>query len=817
MILYLLQILICNIMKYFFWFMFVCLLSNEVIHAGNLVTVSGKVVDASTNEALPYTTVSLYKNGNTLLLQGTISDDNGIFVFNDLQPGDYTLIFSYIGCEQKTFTFLAGNLNKHLDLGKIKLVQEIASIEEVVIEGKRSHTSNSLSKKSYSLADNFAQANGSVLEAMRNLPGITVDTEGKLLLRGSDKVTVLIDGKRSSLTGFGSQKSLDNIPVSNIERIEIINNPSAKQEAQGMAGIINIIYKKDNQTGLNGNLAFNFGLGELTERKANLPNIMNKYSFTPKYNPSISLNYKKDKINLFLQSDAMFRRKLNSNEFSTRIYPDIIPQNIKSQFLENRSQQLYNIKLGMDWNLTERDVVTLYGLWEDEYHIDKGDVPYDYLIDGNRKRLWQWAEDENTRVMNYNLSYRHQFLQPGRTFEVGMSYSHGSEDELFPFADTAGNNSSADSTHLISKEKNFIFKIDYVHPFRSGRLELGTNIHLRDIPISYRIMPGIFSVLDSHLGEWSDYMEDIYAGYLNYVFESQYIEIESGIRAEYAKVNYKIDPDNQYYNRNESYDKLSLFPNVRLTYKINQRHRLSAFWNRRVDRPEEFDLRPFPKYDDPEILKTGNPYLRPQFTQAFELAYKTNWNSGSFYVAGYYKHIDDIFTRIYTINKDLTVNGITQNLNDGKNWGLEAMLEQSLLKGWDINVGFNWYRNLIEAADGFAIYPNEQSFSFKESKTNSWNIKLNTNLLLPQKTTLQVNFVYYAPDIIPQGKIRSRNSLDLGIRKKAFHDKIEFSLSTTDLLNKSGIRKKIIGDGFILDSQNYYESQTVNIGMKYSF
>lgn len=317
--------------------------------AQNHAIVSGKVIDKDSEEPLPFANVVLYQGTDTISVDGTITDENGIFVLKDLKSGNYAIKVMYVGYKVKNTGFMVGKLNRNLDLGKIRLLQDASVIDEIVVSARRSANSFSLSKKSYNITDNIAAGSGSVLDAMRNLPGVTVDPEGKILLRGSDKVTVLIDGKRSSLTGFGAQKSLDNIPTSNIERIEIINNPSARQEAQGMAGIINIIYKKENRNGINGNVGFNFGLGELSSRKDNLPDLMDKYSCTPKYNPSLSLNYRKEKINIFLQADGMFRKKVNANEFVTRHYQDDESQNISSQFLENRSQQMYDIKLGIDW------------------------------------------------------------------------------------------------------------------------------------------------------------------------------------------------------------------------------------------------------------------------------------------------------------------------------------------------------------------------------------------------------------------------------------------------------------------------------------
>ena len=786
--------------------------------AQNKHVVSGKVVDKATKQDLVFANVVLASKAGDKQQLGTVTQENGQFSFNDLAKGDYTLTISYLGYKTVSKTLLIGALNNYFDFGKIALAVDNLALDEVSVEAKRTTLSTTLDKKTFNISDNLSQAGGSVMDAMRNLPGVTVNQEGKVLLRGSDKVSVLIDGKQSSITGFGNQKGLDNIASSNIERIEIINNPSAKYSANGMAGIINIIYKKEQRTGFNGDAAFNFGLGELTSRKNNLPNIMEKYAWTPKYAPSINLNYRAEKVNLFLQSGAMFRKKVNCNEFFTRTYTDGSPA-IASQFLENRSQQVYDIKAGVDLYLNERNELTIFGLIEDEYHIDEGHVPYDYIETGERKRFWKWAEDERKYFINYGANYTHKFLQEGHQLGASFLYSHGNEDELFPFTDESESHNSADSTHLNAKEKITSLTIDYVKPFRTGRLELGAKMQLRDIPISYTVMSGSESILDKQLGEWSEYKEDIFALYLNYVYESKRFDVEAGLRAEHASIRYNIDADNQYYPTNESYNDLSLFPNVRFTYKMNSSNRLSIFYNRRVDRPGEFELRPFPKYDDPEILKTGNPYLRPQFTQTMELAYKGVWQSGSLFVSGYYKLIDDIFERIYTKDKENTnvLNSIPQNLDKGNNIGMEIIAEQQITSKWDASLSFNWYRNTINAFAGESLYPYAQSFSFAESVSNTWNMKLNTAVQLPNAFDLQASYAYYAPDIIPQGEIKQRSSLDLGLRKKLMHGKLELSLSATDLLNTFALRKTIVGDGFTLTSDNYYETQVITLGAKYKF
>lgn len=795
----------------------ISLIVNQAFGQNDAV-ISGRVLDIKDKKPVPYASVTLNAKPNGKLITGTLTAEDGRFSIKGISEGEYIVICSFMGYKKKEIPVLIGQLNKAFDLGKIELEPEPAMLQEVVVNAKKENISAALDKKTFDLTNNISQSGGSVLDAIRNLPGVTIDQEGKVLLRGSDKVSVLLDGKQSSLTGFSNQKGLDDIPASNIERVEIINNPSAKYDSRGMAGIINIIYKEQRDAGFNGELGFNFGMGELTSRKANLPNISDKYAFTPKYNPSISLNYMTDKINVFLQSDGIIQKRVNGNTFSNRVYTDNTPD-ITSQFLENRTQQLYNIKGGFDWFINENNTLTVFSLFEDEYHIDRGDVPYDYSSTGIRKRLWTWAEDENTRFINYSTNYEHKFSEPGHTLEANFLYTKGGEDELFPFTDSSSTRNSFDETHLLVDEIITNVSVDYVKPLKAGRIETGSKIQLRKIPISYKINPGTNSILDPNLGEWSKYIENIYALYGNYVFESKALDIEAGMRLEQTVVNYTIDPANIYYTRNEAYDYLSLFPSIRLTYKLNPKNKLSAFFNRRVDRPGEFDLRPFPKYDDPEILKTGNPYLRPQFTKTYELAYKNTWGAGSFYLSGYYRDISDIFSRIFTQDNanSTIVNSITQNLGKASNAGFELNFDQSLTSRWNLNASLNWYRNSINAFSGISYYPSPQDFEFQESKINTYNIKLNSNWKLPLNTDFQLTGIYYAPDIVPQGKVKERYSVDFGLKKKTNDNKMEFTLSATDILNTFSIRRNITGSNFNLEELNYYETQVVTLGMKYKF
>ena len=257
--------------------------------------------------AVPYVNVVVKTEKDSAFVAGTVTNDEGRFSIANVKPGNYRLQISFMGFENREQPLFVGSLSAFLDIPVIELEETSTVLEGVTISAKASDVSNKLDKKTYSVADNVAQNGGSVLQSMQNLPGVTVQ-DGKVQLRGNDKVTVLIDGKQTALTGFGSQTGLDNIPSSAIDKIEIINNPSSKYDANGNAGIINIIMKKNKQDGLNGKVGFTYGTGSLWVRKENLPTIRPQYTFTPKINPSVSLNYRKDKVNIFCRQIISTRK-----------------------------------------------------------------------------------------------------------------------------------------------------------------------------------------------------------------------------------------------------------------------------------------------------------------------------------------------------------------------------------------------------------------------------------------------------------------------------------------------------------------------------
>nr|WP_229599619.1 outer membrane beta-barrel family protein [Runella rosea] len=778
------------------------------------VTVSGIVKDYQTKAVIPFVNVIIKNAQDSSFAAGTISGDDGRFTLVKIKPGKYLLQFSSIGYVSGQQPLFVGNLSEFIDLGIIELQTDTRMLNEVVVTGQADEIQEKLDRKTFSVENNISQSGGSILQVMQNLPGITVQ-EGKVMLRGSDKVAVLVDGKQTALTGFGSQTSLDNIPASAIDKIEIINNPSAKYDANGNAGIINIIFKKNKQEGFNGKVGMMAGLGALWIKRGNLPGIRSQFQNTPKLNPSLALNYRKKNINTFFQGDVLYTPTLNKNEFVTRTYDT--GEVINQQTQRNRKTTISTLRAGMDWTINPNNLFTISGLFSSEKILDDGDEPFFNQTLTERKRLWQFLEDELKTTVTAASSFQHKFNQPGRLLNFGLNYTFHREDEKYFFTNIMPTFTGLDAFKLLSDEHVIDFTVDYLRPLRYGRLEGGMKYRWRQIPTNMQFFPGQNSPLDVNAGGKATYEENIPALYGNYVYENTKVELEAGLRMEYVDVRYLVDPNHNTY-KSDGYNYTQPFPNLRVAYKINESNKISLFLNRRVDRPNEVDIRVFPKYDDAEIIKVGNPALAPQFTNTLELGYKTNLAKGYLYMAAYHRMAKGTITRIASIVSGSTlIYSIMQNAGKSYNTGLELMWSQEMSKWFSFNLNLNGYRNQINAFSVITQYPSLNTFNAPTEQLLSGNVKWNGLFRLPKQIDLQITAVYLAPDLIPQGKIGERFSLDMGIKKSMQNGKREFYLNATDLLNTMQIKKNIQGAGFNYISTDYYETQVVRVGYNYKF
>ncbi len=788
---------------------------GAIIGQSTKVTLSGGLRDNATKEGIAYANVVLLNAVDSSFVTGSITDDVGYFVLSDLRPGEYRLSATYIGYGTLNKAVFIGSMNNFLDLGYLDMEQGAALLDEIIVEGRQDAVSRTMDKMVFVVDNNISQSGGSVLQVMQNVPSVSVTQDGKIELRGSDKVAVLVDGKQTALTGFGNQTSLDNIPASAIERIEVINNPSAVHDAQGSAGIINIIFKKDRREGWNGKLGMTTGIGALGVKRENLPTIRDQNQGNLKLNPSLSLNYRKDKLNWFFQGDYLSQRVLNKNEFFQREYND--GTFIEQQFLENRQQVVTTLRTGLDLSLNDRNTLTLSGMFYYMEYIDDGDLPYFNRGLTQRNRLWQYTEVEDKTAGTATVVYEHKFKQPGHKLGMNFNYTFQRKNEIFDFDNFLPSSTGNDLTVSVADEKTADLTVDYVKPLRLGRLELGSKLRLRNLPTIMEFVSGQNSILDLDAQGKAVYDEYVAALYGNYLFETKDWEFEAGLRLEYVTINYDVQSQHSAF-RSGGYDYFQPFPNLRATYKLSDNSRFSFFYNRRVDRPDERDLRIFPKYDDPEILKVGNSNLQPQFTQRVELGYKSSWGRGFLYSAVYARFVDNILTRIVTAPLGSTqLNAISQNAGSATNVGIEWVLDQELNRWLSVNANINAFKNTISAFSIENVYPLNVPFSAMTTEIYSGNLKINALFKLARQWDVQLTNIYLAPDLIPQGRIESRYSLDVGVRRRIQKGSGELFMNASDILNTMRIKKVVTATGFTLRSIDLFETQIIRVGYSYKF
>jgi hypothetical protein len=775
--------------------------------------VSGRAVDDADDAPLGLATIVVQDAASGDTLSGTIADAQGRFQVRGLTPGRYTFHTSFPGFISVGTSVLVSELNLSYDLGDIRLIR-LMSAEGITVTADALRTAG-VDTEVFRLDEGATQSTGSLLDALKNLPGVTIDQDGRVSLRGSDRVAILIDGRQSSLTGFGSQRGLDNVSAANVEAIEIIHNPSARLDAAGMAGIINIIYKQERRAGLSGDLALSLGLGRFTKQRADLPTDIGSYSNNEKIIPSVSLNYNTGRIRSFVQGELLVQHDLPNNEFTTRFYDD--GRVIDSQVPENREQTHYVIRAGSDL-LADDDVFTVSGIYDLEHHTDRAEVPFILESTGERQRFWFWREEESTGFANVSLNWKHEFPTPGHELDVNLQYTRGWEDEAYFLNEVSSVREGTDMTHLEAVENTVPLSIDYTRPLSSGRLELGAKLQRRWLPITYNVVRGVQSVIYQGLGDNSDWEENIVAVYGNLVRVKETYTLEAGLRIENTDVSYTIPEENIYYEGSDAYDYFELFPNIKLGYALGGGFRMIAAYNRRIDRPGEPELRIFPKYDDPELLKVGNPYLRPQLTHVFELGAARSWDGGSVRASAYHRDISDAFQRVLAIdasnpNYDI-VNKIYQNVGRSRQTGIEVTAEQQIAGPWRVSGAINWFVNDIDALETTLFFPTPRPFTLAASKDDTWDFTINNRVQLPQSAEVQLSYVYYAGRNVPQGRELARSSLDLAASYPFRNDRAEIVFTFTDIFNDFAIQRETEGDGFTALYENLLESQVATLGVR---
>lgn len=721
--------------------------------------IYGKVIDAETKAPIPFASVALYDPIDSSLINGNATDFEGKFSIK-VAPGEYYLMTNILSYENYSSSTL--KIQKNLDLGIIKLQPNSQQLETLEIVDEKSSMEFKLDKRVFNVEKDLTNQGGTAADILENVPSVTLDAEGNVALRGSQNVKIFINGKPSGLTGINPQAAMQQIPAEMIEKIEVITNPSARYEAEGEVGIINIVLKKNKQRGVNGNIQLTGGYPLLLGVSGNF-------------------NYKNEKINLFANYSFRQRKAPGfGQELQTYDGPDTSYQfnNYREHF---RGGMDHTFRMGSEFFLNDLNTLTVSGFYS------RGDgrnglerVYEDLNASGNIiqtvKRIEEEYEPENN--VEASINYRKIFDKEDRRFTVDAQWFINDEDELADITQTndVENSTLLQRTSNTEDENNFLFQTDYVHPFgkeNNMKFETGLRSTYRKISNKFKVEEqnamNDWSVLDTFDNHFI-YDEFIQGVYGIYGAEWKKFSLQGGARLEYTDVTTQLVADDIKNKQNY----INFFPSAHFSYKLDSTNTIQLSYSRRVNRPRFRSLLPFYSFSDPRDFYTGNPNLQPEFTDSYEISYLKYFKKGSFLSSLYYRYRTNVVERITTTNELGLSTSLPVNLAVQNAFGVELNLNYEFFNWWSFTGSGNFYRAITEGSyQGTELY----------SDTYTWTSNLNNNFSFAKIFKAQLAFNYRAPIIQTQGTRQAVYFFNAGINMKLFDGNGSIGFNVRDALN----------------------------------
>jgi hypothetical protein len=770
----------------------------------NNITIFGKVVDTRTNQPLEYATI-IINNTETEKVSGGITDLNGEFSI-EMPKATYQISVAFISFESAKFPKEKITSNK--DLGIIKLAEATNGLNEIVIVAEKTTVDIRLDKKIFNIGKDLSIRGGNASDVLGNVPSVQVDVEGNVSLRGNENVTILIDGRPSALVGMNGADALRQIPAEAIEKVEVITSPSARYDAEGTAGILNIILRKNKLVGFNGSLQLDLGIPE-------------------RIGTAFNANWRTEKWNFFTNTGFRYNAT-PGNAFSDSNFLSSTAQN--ARVLESRkfgrlSRSLFT-SFGAEYYLTPNSSVIgniVFNSGNDD-DVNTNDIKR-FNSEGviNEATFRTESEGEDEKRIQYTIDYVNNFSQNGRKLSISSQYSTEAENILnnITEVDTSVNLLNDLEQVIEDQDENSgLFQVDYVHPVGEDiQYEAGYRGNYRDIFNSFFLAErqdfennGPL-VPDAGLNNSFNYEEFVNAAYFQYGQKFNKISLLAGLRYEYTSI--EIAQQTATTKDNRSYG--NLFPTVNLGFEFKDGENITLGYNRRIRRPRGRSLNPFPSRSSESNIYSGNVALNPVITDALDLGYLKRWDKFTLSTSLYYNISNDNWERIQEDTGMLTDNGdpITRrfpiNLSTEERVGLEFTLNYRPLKAWNINSDFNLFK-VTSAGDYTNPTTNfTQNFDFENT---SFFIRLNQKITLPGKTDLQINTNYRGPSQNAQTKSKGVFSMNLAASKDLFNERASLSLNFSDVFNSRVSQRTTILPNFL---EQYSEFQWRDPQIRISF
>ena len=730
------------------------------------IVLSGTITDAENNEPLPYATVSVY-NRNGDLADGGIADENGIFKLN-VSPNDYSLNFEYIGFESITTDIK--RYTNNTNIGTIKLVSSVESLEGVDVVGQSAEVEIRLDKRVYNVGKNNLIRGGTVSDVLENVPSVSVDIDGNIELRGNNNVRILVDGKPSGLIGLGGIDALTRLPAESIEKVEVITSPSARYQAEGTTGIINIILAKRFLKGLNGVFTLSTGKNDT-------------------YSGSANLNYRKGKFNFFTNSGYSDRtnkgRAVQDNVYTNN--PESVDRYVEER-LFNRRRQGFNVNVGLDYQMTEKSSLTMSYLTNERDGDDRTvNEQSQYQINGvlvtNRYENEIDREDSN----QFSVDFEHKFNKQGHKLTATLQTEKNDETETSDINSFFENGQPSDdseiNTTVESQDRN-LAQIDYVYPIdKNTQFEAGYRGTDKKRIIDFEVEiidENNIVTTDENLSNVLDFEQEVHALYTQYGKKFNAFSFLTGLRFENTRIFVEQLDSNTPIN-NDSYN--GYFPTLNLGYEISPTASVTLGYNRRISRPNAWTLNPFQSRSSKTSYFQGNPKLDPSYSNGVDIGYLKQFKKLTLNTSVYYRKSTDAISRVAIVTDETVfVNGIETpvirrlpiNLGTVEQFGVEFNTSLRLIKGMRTNASVNFFRRIEEG--------NYQGTSYDTDDT-SWSGNLSNSYHLPFDIQSQFSVRYRGPSESSFGKSKGFLYTDLALSKDILNDNATINFRFSDLFN----------------------------------
>lgn len=761
------------------------------------ITVTGEVIDKDTGQPLEYATVILEPVRNPESVTGGITDTNGKFEV-ETQPGMYNISVEYLTYE--TFKKERQLLRSNTDLGQIALAIDVAQLEEVEVIAERTTVELRLDKKIYNVGKDLTVRGGTVSDVLDNVPSVSVDVEGNVQLRGNDDVRILINGKPSAITGLNSTEALRQLPAESIEKVEVITSPSARYDAEGSGGIINIILRRSKLQGLNGALTTNVGYPNSAGINGNL-------------------NFRSGDVNIFTNTGYNYRERPGNSLNDTDFFDASgnFTNSLREEREFDRVRKGLNANFGVEWYVNKTASITQSIFIRDS--DNSSETTNNFFQEdavGNRSSGFRFdPETEEDKTFQYSFNFDKQF-NGDSDHKLTFAFQYETSDEIEESL-IVQNGFDSESVRTAEDQRRLFLQTDYVVPIsKSGQFELGYRGDFNTLETDYDVVfinPTIDELGITNPSNVLDYKETINAVYTQFGTKFNKFSFLAGLRYEATRlIINQIETGD--FNRN-NFD--GLFPTLNLNYEISEKESFQFGYNRRIRRPRSFFLNPFPSRSSPTNLFQGNPNLTPSFSNQVDLGYLKRFEKVTLNSSIYFQRATDVITFITEdTGEDTFFDGeqvsilrrTPVNLASNDRYGFEVTTNYRPTRKWNLNANFNIF-NLVTKGDF-----NGQSF---DAENLSWFVRLNNKITLPAKIDWQTRVFYRGPRENAQTRSQGIFSLDLAFSKDFFNEKASLAFNVSDVFNSRRRVSETVTPFFESDSEFQWRVRSFNLAFTYRF